>query len=129
MTPLVTNRKVLICIGLYPANGASTQSHLAHLALGVAMFLILVWSFVETVLFFLKFFSTDLELSLFALYQIFGLSSMLYVFIAAFLLRHKINEIFKILLNIYRACKSGLFQFLFRFESLNFFNKKVVCQN
>lgn len=79
---------------------------MTHIALGVAAFLLLFSGTVSSVVFFLTFISIDLELSLFALYEIFGILSMMYVFIAAFLSRHKINDIFEGLQQIYRASKS-----------------------
>lgn len=104
MKPLVTNQKVLIWLYLCAVDDVSLRTNLAHIALGATAFLLLILGNVASVLFVLKFVSVDLKLSLFALYQIFAISSILYLMIAAFILRHKIHDIFAMLQEIY--CES-----------------------
>lgn len=61
----------------------------------------------------LKFFSTDLEECLYAFFQISAIAGIVYVMLAAFLLRHKISTIFIQLSDIYAASKKLFFGIYF----------------
>lgn len=60
---------------------------------------------IASAIFFLKFVSVDLNQSLYAMFQIAAYTNVTYIYIAAFLLRHKITAVFDSLTEIYEESK------------------------
>lgn len=56
--------------------------------------------------FFIKYFSSDLKASLYALAQIAPAMAIIYIMIVAYFIKGKINEIFETLSQIYDNCKN-----------------------
>lgn len=83
-----------------------------------AIILIAFSALIASLVFFLKRVSYDLNESLYALFQIIGMSSVLYMFMVMLFLRHKMHTIFEILADIYEACKKCFIHQTRQFNSI-----------
>lgn len=110
MKPLETNQKVLIRLCLYPVE----KRQLAHILLGVGVFLANLISLTSCVALLMKIVSDDLGDALYGLFQVSGFMYTTYVNIVAYFSRYKVSTIFDNLTEIYNASK-----FWFGFYSFN----------
>lgn len=106
MKPLLTNQKVLMWLCIYPVNeNASKFVKLARVAFTFLVIITELFGLIASVVFFMKFFSVDLEKSLYTIFQIVALISNLYMFVVLCGYRYKIIDVFKHLTEIYNASK------------------------
>lgn len=112
MQPLITNRKVLMWLNLCSTDKTIVEwkgvINIIFTLISVFVTLFLIASTV----FFWKNISTDLELSLFALYQIPPTLGALYESAVMFFSKHKVHTIFEQLSAIYRI-STDLYRFFF----------------
>lgn len=99
--PLRTTQQVLIwyCI-------CTKVSKKRHIIFSVVCLLANMNAVLASVTFFLNFVSVNLELSLYALFQISAYSNVVYSYIIAFILRNRVPAIFDGLAAIYHQCKT-----------------------
>lgn len=103
---LVTNRRLLAWLCLYPAPGAtSSLKRSAYIVLSAVVCFSTICALASSTAYFIKFMSTDLEESLCALFQVSCFSNVTYVIIVAYFLKSKIVAILNDLDSIYDACK------------------------
>lgn len=106
MKPLELNQKALIWLFMCSADKtADRRKKILYFFCFLLVFSANVAALIAATKFALKFFSTDLKESLYAFFQISAIAGIVYVMLAAFLLRHKINTIFTQLSDIYAASK------------------------
>lgn len=109
MTPLNTNRKVLIVLGMHSADASVTQQQqIRNICIASAIFIAHLWGLVSSAIYFIKFVSVDLESALFGILEVSGHVNMIYMMIIAFILRHRIAAIFTSLATIYTARMNDL---------------------
>lgn len=107
MKPFVTNKRVLQWLYVYPLNAnASKWMKWACVVFALFVFTSLLVSLISSAVFFWKFVSNDLELALFALYQVAGAGSVGYVVLIAFIMRKEITTTIDQLPDIYSVCKN-----------------------
>lgn len=107
MKPLVTNRRMLTWLCLYPNEETSTnRKKIARIVFSVANFIFVLSFFASSVAYLVEFVSIDLRHSLYALLQIFGGATVLYILVIAFHLRHKFPALRENLSQIYQECKT-----------------------
>lgn len=120
--PLRTTRKVLTwyCI-------CTKESRKRHIIFSVVCLLANMSAVVASVTFFLKFVAVNLELSLYALFQISAYSNVVYIYTIAIILRNKVPAIFDGLATIYHQCKTiALFSVIFSPTSKSYRNVKEM---
>lgn len=106
MEPLKTNRQVLIWLCICPPKkDTRLNDKWCHAIFSWIIFTLNFCACLLPVLFFIKCISTDLESSLFALFQIFATANVIYMTIILFFYREKITAIFEGLSIIYAASK------------------------
>lgn len=107
MKPLQTNQRVLTWLCLFPASkNTSNFVKLGYIVLTFVCITCMTANLMASVAFFIKSVSTELEKSLFALFQIVGSLSVWYMFITVFPSQHKIHAIFRRLSEIYDESKN-----------------------
>ncbi|XP_055309901.1 odorant receptor 47a-like [Sitodiplosis mosellana] len=114
MIPLKTTQRVLmwLCIVSFD-NKFSMKAKIRSIALSFAVGGMIFAQLVASATFFLKFHSTDLESSLYAVYQIFAWMPILYIFAIALLSRRKITAVLAEMTNIYDTITNAeAFQFI-----------------
>lgn len=106
MKPLITNQRVFkwLCICPSEKNDSKCQKSLYVMWSAFSVIWIII-GMIVSLSFFLKYVSTDLEASIYAIQQITGSSNFLYTFLNAFIFRHKILTIFTGLADIFEKCK------------------------
>lgn len=109
MNPLETNKKVLIWLCLCPAEKSTKWTRkLIYIIFALIILTGNLCAFGTSVAYFLRYVSTDLEGSLYALYQIGAFYALIYMTITAFYLRQEILALFDSLTKIYEKCKRFL---------------------
>lgn len=106
MTPLITNKRVLIWLWMCPADGKSDNSmlkSLAHIAFGFTVFFGVVAGLISSFAYFESFVWVDLENSLYALFQVAAFLGLVPLFPIAISSRQKISQLLDNLSNIYAA--------------------------
>lgn len=107
MEPLKTNQQVLTWLCVFPADQmTSKRKQLAYICLALTTVLSMSTISSGSVVFFVKYASTDLENALYALFQIFDCVGFLYACLVFFLSRHRIPSMFVNLAKIYRSSKN-----------------------
>lgn len=118
MKPLAINRQMLVWLHLCPDEVPSSKrnkfNRLIRIVIFPAIFAILLIYVVSSVAFFRKNVSANLEQSLHSVFQFVGASSVLYILVIAFCLRHKISDVLQQLSMIYEESK------FFRFPLIAF---------
>lgn len=110
MMPLETSENVLKWLCVYsPDESSSKWKKRAYVATGLSVFLANVTGLVVSVVFFMKFVSTDLGSSLHALFQIAGLVNAIYGTIVIQFSRQKIAKVFDHLSIIYDESEITLY--------------------
>ena len=135
MKPLVTNKLVLMWLCSHPAEKSTVKwKKIAYVAFTAFSLLGLLSLIGLTSIFCVQSFSTDLEESLYAIFQMTGSSAMFYFSIVAFNSRHKIAALFENLSDIYSA--SNFFLTIFNYLKKKKGNSsnsiqwnKFVCNN
>lgn len=109
MNPLIIDQQVLswFCVCL-TSDTKSVGSRIASITFSFSCLIANACAVAASATFFAKFVSIDLEESLYALFQITAYSQVVYIYIMAFILRHKVTAIFGNLLKIYNTSKSWL---------------------
>lgn len=106
MNPLVMNRRVLTWLCVLPLDEVTTRKEkLTYIALSIGVILTIFSGLIGSVIFFLKFVSTDLEESLYALFQISALFSTANAIVVTAFTRHRIPAMFVNLMGIYEECE------------------------
>lgn len=105
MKPLVTNQQVLTWLCICKNETSSRMEKLAHISFSVFVSVFLFWGDLSSLMFFIKFATVDLEESLYALFQVAGLSGMVYLIFVVPFSRHAIAATFDSLSKIYDASK------------------------
>lgn len=113
MKPLQTNQQVLTWLCVYPTNEKMSKfKKFLCIVVSVAVFFGYFNVLLASIAFFLKYASTSLEQSLYALFQISGDFGTAYMMLAAYTLRKQFKIIFDKLSDIYDACKYNFDSFL-----------------
>lgn len=111
MNPLATNRRVLTWLCACPAPDSTNKWHnRAHIAFTGALFVVVIGCIIASTIFFMEYVSTDLEDALNAMFPIAAVSGLIYMIIAAIILRSRIKSIFVGLERIYEASKKRDFE-------------------
>lgn len=106
MRPLSRIRDVFSCLCLHPFDkNISKWQKCARVITVLIVFTMNFCATISSVVFFLKNLSIDLEASLYALIQIFGMIGAVYTTIVTYLLRNQIYELFGKLSSIYDNSK------------------------
>lgn len=106
MKPLVMNRRVLTWLCVFPLDEVTTRKgKLTCIVFSFGVSLTIFSGLTGSVVFFLKFMSTDLEESLYSLFQIAAIFSSANAIVVAFVMRHRIPKMFVNLTRIYEKCK------------------------
>lgn len=107
MKPLKTFHCLLTWLCMCAADkSASVRMRILYIGVVSMIFALNLFCLVSNLIFFIKFFSTDLKGALFAFMSIYGNFAILWTLINAFRARHKINEIFESLSVICSGSKS-----------------------
>lgn len=115
MKPLVMNQRVLTWLCVFPLDEAATMKEkLTCITFSIGVILTIFSGLTGSVVFFLKFVSTDLEESLYALFQIAAIFSTSNAIVVAVLMRHRIPAMFSNLTEIYEKC-------MLKINSIRFF--------
>lgn len=108
--PLEMSRRLLTWLYLYPSTETSgNQKSVTCFAFTIAVYVATMSFLVSSMAFFMKFVSTDLEESLYALFQIGGFSNTAYVITFAYFSHRRIAAIVDELTAIYNTCKNSFF--------------------
>lgn len=100
------NQRVLTWLCVFPLDEVATmKENMTCIAFSIGVILTIFSGMTGSIVFFLKFVSTDLEESLYALFQIAALISTINAIVVVILLRHRIPGMFKNLTGIYEECK------------------------
>lgn len=107
MDPLVTNKKMLMWLCILPAQAQTNQNmKLLYIVTSFTLLTSCFLGLIASVAFMVKYLSTNLEDCLYALFQVSGDASALYMILIAFILRRQIAALFDQLSEIYCASKS-----------------------
>lgn len=127
MQPLPTVTRFLTWLCVYPLDDTSNNgAKLACIGFSSFIFGIIFCQLPASVAFAIKFQSIDLELFLYAIYQVIAWSPMVYMFIIALSFRHKITAIIIGLSKIYDKGAYNLHA-SFQRNWKNIFNKMEIC--
>ena len=107
MKALVTTQRVLTWYRICHANESTTSSWQKMLfsIFSIVCLIANACAVAASVTFLLKFISSNLEESLYALFQCAAYSNVVYIHIAAFLQRKKVTSVFESLTEIYETSK------------------------
>lgn len=112
-------------ISFHPAvEGTSTWKKLTYIALLLSIFIVMIILVVGSVLFIIEYVISDLELALFAVFQVDACVAILYYSIVLLLSRHRLVAIFENLAKIYRLRKKNHEITIFR-SKFNSFSLKL----
>lgn len=107
MVPLAAHRRVWTWIGLCSFDeNPSKWKNMLYFMLNMILSTSFVGAIFASGAFVMAFLPTDLEGSLHALFQVTAYTGLVYVVIVAFIVRHKITDIFSKLTEIYEQSKS-----------------------
>lgn len=107
MKPLVTNKGVMTLLCMLPFDeGTSLRKRIACIAFSSFVFLANLAGLIASVAFIVKFNTSDLDRSLYALMHMFPFFAMAYSVFVIFFLRHRMGEVFRKLTEIYDACRN-----------------------
>lgn len=121
MKPLATTRQVLTWLCIFqPDNSVGNMKKLLYTVFSLGLFGFLVCQVISSACFFLRFVAVDMETSLYAIYPICSWTSASYVFVVAYISRHKISSLFTELTAIFDTSTSQFFR-CFHFEFLTDF--------
>lgn len=111
MVPLSTPQRLfrLFCVRSVDETGEKWEKA-AYTIFTLAFVLINAIGLIASAVFFQKYVSSDLELSLYALFTVFGFGVAMYGVIFVFLSRYKLSDLFEKLSKIYDASKMMVFQ-------------------
>lgn len=105
MKPLKTNQQVLTWLCICENETSTKLEKFAHVSFSVFVSVFLSWGDLSSMMFFIKFAAIDLEESLYALFQVAGLSGMAYLIFVVPFSRRAISATFDSLSKIYDASK------------------------
>lgn len=124
MKPLELNQKALIWLFMCSADKTvDRRKKILYFFCFLLVLFVNMAALIAATKFALKFFSTDLEECLYAFFQISAIAGIVYVMLAAFLLRHKISTIFTQLSDIYAASKRLFLEYIC---AIHFITKKTL---
>lgn len=103
MEALTTFKNILKILNLYPSDEFDVKWK--RVLFPLLMIIIFVGALIASIVFFVRFAQIDIQVSLNAVHQITGCSSVLFVEIVAVLLKHKIQPSIDNLQEIYNKCK------------------------
>lgn len=132
MKPLETNQRVLRWFCILPSHEpASKWQKIVYITLTPTTIIAMVSIVTASAFFLLKYISIDLEMALYALFQISTCGSLLYACVVVFYSKHRIPIVFDHLADIYHSSeKIGFFffvwinQLILTFSSLEFHKNK-----
>lgn len=106
MKPLSTNRGMLSWLCILPANeNASKCENILHIAFTVALIALEMSIFISSGAFILENASTDLQVSLHAVFQIIAAIGLTYMMISGLIFRRKVAAMIQTLSNFYNKSK------------------------
>lgn len=109
MKPLVTNRRVLTWLCVYPADATTSKlKQLAYILFSLIVFAGILSSLMASIAFFWKYVLVDLEVALYAVSQIAAAASILYAIVMTLFSRQGITNIFQKLTKIYETSKTNI---------------------
>lgn len=104
LKPLETTQQVLMWLCICPVvETVNKNKKLACIGLSSTVLLIIATQVIGSILFVERYAAVNLELSLYAFYQIFGWGPIFHMFVVALVLRHRITKLFVQLSNIYET--------------------------
>lgn len=107
MASLTTNRRVLTWLCILPANETTGKCEkIMYMTFSATIIAVEVCITTSSMVYFLKNVSVDLDTSLYALFQMTGSTSLIYILVYAFSMQHKIADMFQHLSNICDSCKT-----------------------
>lgn len=124
MFPLVSYQRILTCFCIIPDETSPKWQKLTHLLIAASMVFAIISALIPSVAFFVKFVSIDLEVSLYALFQLLGLLNVFYVMTAVYLSRRKFTAFFKSLSIIHETRKNVFRQIVFTYSPLKIISNK-----
>lgn len=102
MNPLVTNRRVLTWLCIYPAReGTTRRQKRMFIAFSLVSATTIMWCFLSGLAFFMKYVTIDLEMALQSVFILCSAFGALYVQVVLLLSRQKIKSLFDQLTDIY----------------------------
>lgn len=110
MKPFRTNQQVMTWLCFYPADETTSNwKKLSHISVISVILIAMATIVLASGLFFIRHFSSNLELALYAVFQLSSCGCFLYSCISFLLSRHRVPIIFQNLAKIYRLRKEMRF--------------------
>ena len=107
MDPMSTNRRVMTWLCAYSAPESTNKwTNVAHIAFTLAVCVVVIEDLVGSAKFVNEYVRIDLEITLYAMFQMTAVIGLLYMIISSIVLRHRFRNIFESLKIIYKASKS-----------------------
>lgn len=107
MRPLVTSQRALTWLCLCPvAENVSKRMKLIYILFTCVTHLVATYIFICSTIYSIRLLRTDLEKSLYSLYQIAAASNMIYLISTVFFIRQKISDVFMQLSEIYQTSEN-----------------------
>ena len=104
MDPMSTNRRVMTWLCAYSAPESTNKwTNVAHIAFTLAVCVVVIEDLVGSAMFVNEYVRIDLEIILYAVFQMTASFGLLYLIITSIVLRYRIRNIFERLKNIYKA--------------------------
>lgn len=106
MQPLPTTRRMMVWLSMCPSDQTtSRRQKINYIAYTLTILFVNLLSFLASLTFMTKFFSTDFDDVVFSCMTMTGEFGMIYIMIAAILMQNQIVEIFQNLSKIYKSSK------------------------
>lgn len=107
MKPLPTNQKMLACMCILPADeNSSKRERILNVASTLALIVVELCIFISSGAFIMKNVSTDLEVSLYGVFQVVASFGLTYMMISGIIFRRKIAAMIQTLSNLYDESKN-----------------------
>lgn len=128
MKPLATNHRVLTWLNVCPAADTSTKREKnLYFAFSVFILIFELSVLIGSILFFIKYWSINLEDAFFAFFQISAMFGFLYMTLTAYVLRQKISTIFENVKSIFNESNCPVFSF--KYLLINPFSFKYLISS
>lgn len=109
MQPFSTFKNILVLLNILPSSdGTNLRAKIFNFSFSCFVLITLFLSFLSSSVYFFKFVKSDMENSLYALWQIFAYISPIYTWIAAYLMQKRFINVFTQIEDIYKLGKEML---------------------
>lgn len=109
MKPLKMAQRVFVWLSICPCDAKNEWKRMFYIIFSLTVGGMLFAQLVTSGLYFMEFHSEDLESSLYAIYQIFAWMPILYIYVGAFMSRHRIRNVLTGMEEIYDKSKHFFF--------------------